>query len=102
MPWFIKTEQFNDETVKLSHESRKEFLDEHRSWVIELNNKGIKASSGYLVDKNHLPGGGGLLILKACSFAEAKSIIEQDPMIVAGLVTWVLQEWVPVFGQPMI
>ena len=102
MPWFIKTEHFNTETVKLLPEFREKYIEQHRTWLFKLKNEGIQISSGYLVNKNHCPGGGGLLILEANSYAEAKSIIEHDPMIEAGLVTWQLQEWIEVYGQPIV
>ena len=99
MPWFIKTERFTSSTMNLSKEERKQYLDKHRSWVIGLKSSGTNISSGYLVDERKSPGGGGLLILEAKSFTEAKSLIEKDPVIIAGLVTWTLQEWVPVIGE---
>ena len=101
MPWFIKTEQFTSETKKLLPKMRRKYLEQHYSWVCKLNDSGITISSGYLVDKDHSPGGGGLLIIKADSYKIAKSIIEKDPMIISGLVTWNLQEWVPILGEPI-
>ena len=98
MPWFVKTEQFTSESMKLLPEVRKQYIDKHLSWVINLNELGTTIASGYLVNENSLPGGGGMLIVKANSYQDAKSIIEQDPMIINGLVTWKVQEWVPVFG----
>ena len=32
-------------------------------------------------------------------FFLAQSLVQNDPMIVAGLVSWKLEEWVPVFGK---
>ncbi len=102
MPWYIKTEHFTSETIKLDQEVRMKYINEHYSWVLKLKDLGITVSSGYLVDKNGAPGGGGLLMIEADSFQKAKSIIERDPIILAGLVTWKLQEWVPVSGRPLI
>ena len=102
MPWFIKTEHFTSETNKLTSEVREKYLNQHRNWVLNLKNSGVDILSGYLVDQYHSPGGGGLLIIKADSYKEAKSIIEKDPMIVSDLVTWSLQEWIPVIGKPII
>tara|TARA_Y100001968_G_scaffold274295_1_gene267420 strand:+ start:291 stop:599 length:309 start_codon:yes stop_codon:yes gene_type:complete len=101
MPWFIKTERFKNATLRLSKEERKIFLTRHKDWVIKLNKKGEKIISGYLVDDKQLPGGGGLLIVEATSYEEAMSLIKEDPMIVFDLVTWKIQEWVPVVGNPM-
>ena len=101
MSWFIKTERFKSATLRLSKEERKIFLTRHKDWVIKLNKQGKKIISGYLVDEKQLPGGGGLLIVEATSYEEAMSLIKEDPMIVFDLVTWELQEWVPVVGQLM-
>ncbi|WP_320666904.1 YciI family protein [Prochlorococcus sp. MIT 1307] len=99
MPLFIKTEKFTSETMQLLPSQREHYLNEHRSWVSSLNQSDKKVSSGYLVNEEKLPGGGGLMVIKAKSFAEAKSLIQQDPIIVAGLVNWNLQEWIPVVGM---
>ena len=101
MSWFIKTERFKSATLRLSKEERKIFLTRHKDWVIKLNKQGEKIISGYLVDDKQLPGGGGLLLVEATSYEEAKSLIKEDPMIVFDLVTWELQEWIPVVGQLM-
>ena len=37
--------------------------------------------------------------LEGISRAEAKSIIEKDPLILAGLVVWKIEEWMPVAGN---
>ena len=99
MPWFIKTERFTNQTLSMPPEERKLFLAQHKSWILKLNSLGKKVISGYLVNENKLPGGGGLLILEANSYEEAKSLIQEDPMIVYDLVSWTLQEWVPVSAE---
>ena len=99
MPWFIKTERFTDETLNLSPAERKQYLNKHCSWVNSLRGQGTKISSGYLINEKKLAGGGGFLIFEAESFKEAKSIVEQDPMISYGLVHWNLHEWVPIVGK---
>ena len=99
MRWFIKTELFTVEAMKFSLQKRQKYIKEHISWVKKLHSTGVKISSGYLVDKNGIPGGGGLLILQASSFQEAQSLIKTDPIIISGLVDWKIQEWIPVFGE---
>lgn len=99
MPWFIKIEKFTPKTLELSVEDRKVFIDQHKSWVKKLKAMGKRISSGYLVDQNKTPGGGGVLIIKADSYEQAISIVHQDPMISKGLVTWELQEWIPIAGD---
>ncbi len=98
MPCFIKIEAFKKSTFALSEQQREVYLSAHRSWVKELIASGVKVSSGYLKDAQQRPGGGGLLIIEADSFLQAKRIIEKDPMILASLVTWNLHEWKQVSG----
>ncbi len=99
MPIFIKTEQFTSQTKKLPAAIRKQYIHKHLSWIKHINESGIKICSGYLIDGRQMPGGGGVLILEASSFIAAKDIIEKDPIIQAGLVTWSLHEWKSVFGN---
>ncbi|KGG13543.1 MULTISPECIES: YciI family protein [Prochlorococcus] len=99
MPIFIKTEKFSKKTSALSNDQLIKSLREHKDWVKTLISSGAKLSSGYLADRNRDPGGGGFLVLEATSFEEAKSLIEQDPMIKNNLVTWELHEWIPVAGS---
>ena len=99
MPWFIKTEKFTAQTLTLLSEQRQIYIDAHREWIKGLRGSGVKVSSGFLVDAEQRPGGGGLLVLQADSFEAAKRLIEQDPMIVEGLVKWDLQQWIPVCGE---
>ena len=99
MPWFIKTETFTPETVALPLEQRRPYLDAHRTWVNQQAQAGRRIRSGFLVDEQRRPGGGGLLIFEAESYAEARAWVLTDPMIRAGLVRWQLQEWIPVSGD---
>ena len=101
MPWFIKTERFTAQTLTLLPEQRQIYIDAHREWIKALRSEGVKVSSGFLVDAEQRPGGGGLLVLQADSFEAAKRLVEQDPMIVEGLVKWDLQQWIPVCGEIM-
>ena len=99
MPWFIKTEKFTAQTLTLLPEQRQTYLAAHHEWIKVLRSEGVKVSSGFLVDAEQRPGGGGLLVLQADSFEAAKRLVEQDPMIVEGLVKWDLQQWIPVCGE---
>lgn len=54
------------------------------------------------MDADSAPGGGGLLVIEAPSYAEADRLIRHDPMILSGLVTWTLHEWKPVAGAPLL
>ncbi len=99
MQWFIKTEFFTEKTKSLSSEERKIYLKKHLDWTKSLKKKGVKLYSGYLTNKNGVPGGGGLLVFQAKSFELANELIQNDPMIKEGLVEWKLQKWVLISGD---
>ena len=94
MPLFIKTERFKKSTLALLPELREKHINDHKKWVAKLKASGETIFSGYLINQKGEPGGGGLLIIKANCFREAKLIIEEDPMIKNHLVTWSLKEWI--------
>ena len=103
MPIFIKTERFKHTTLELSNKERGKFLLMHKEWVKNISNFGHCIYSGYLINENKMPGGGGLLILEAKDYLTAKKIIENDPMIKNNLVIWDLQEWISIDGsQPKL
>ncbi len=99
MPIFIKTEKFKKKTLDLSKSERKNFLLMHKEWVKKISQSGQYIHSGYLINENKIPGGGGLLIFEAKDYLTAKKIIENDPMIKHELVIWDLQEWIPIVGN---
>ena len=99
MPWFVKHETFTAETADLPMAQRRPHLEVHRAWVEQESAAGRRIRSGFLVDEQRRPGGGGLLIFEAASYAEALEWVQQDPMIKADLVRWTLQEWIPVSGD---
>ena len=99
MAWFVKHETFTAETGDLALAQRRPYLEAHRAWVEQEAKAGRRIRSGFLVDAQRRPGGGGLLIFEAASFTEALEWVQQDPMIQAGLVSWTLQEWIPVSGD---
>jgi uncharacterized protein YciI len=94
MPWFVK-----QETFLRSYAAMKPHLEAHHRWVEELRRTGVVISSGYLVDGEGRPGGGGLLLLKAPSYAEAEELVRGDPMVRSGGVEWRLQQWRPAVGD---
>ncbi len=96
MPIFIKTEKFKAKTLELSNNEKKTFLLMHKKWVKNISQSGHYIHSGYLINENKIPGGGGLLIIEAKDYLTARKIIEEDPMIKNELVTWKLQEWIPI------
>jgi uncharacterized protein YciI len=94
MPWFIKRETFRRPYAEV-----RPHLDAHRLWVERLRQEGVRISSGYLVDGQDRPGGGGLLLLEAPDHASAEILIRQDPMLVSGSVDWSLHRWTAVVGD---
>ena len=102
MAWFVKTETFTAVAAALPVEQRRPTLEAHRRWVADEAAAGRRLRSGYLVDGDRRPGGGGLLMFEASSYADALAWVQNDPMIIAGLVDWQVQEWVPVAGQGFI
>ena len=99
MPIYIKTEKFKKKTLDLSINERKKFLLMHKKWVKKISQSGHNIYSGYLINENKIPGGGGLLIFEANDYLTAKKIIENDPMIKNKLVVWDLQEWISIDGS---
>lgn len=94
MAWFIKTETF-----KLPHRELLPHLQAHHRWVEQLRREGVEISSGYLVDDQGRPGGGGLLLLQAEDHAAAEALVREDPMVLSGGVDWRLQGWKPAVGD---
>jgi uncharacterized protein YciI len=94
MPWFIKTE-----TLRVPAVEARPHLAAHRAWVMALRSQGIRLSSGYLVDGEGRPGGGGLLVLEAADYGAAEALIRQDPMLLGDCVEWRLHQWVGVVGD---
>ena len=94
MPWFVKTETFQRPASTMAPH-----LAAHRAWVDDLRRRGVPISSGYLVDGEGRPGGGGLLLLQAADYASAEALVQQDPMLRSGGVRWQLQQWRPVVGD---
>ena len=94
MAWFIKTETFRRSSAEAAPH-----LAAHLNWVRELRSRGVRISSGYLVDGEGRPGGGGLLLLEATDHASAEALIRQDPMVRSGCVDWKLQGWISAVGD---
>jgi uncharacterized protein YciI len=94
MPWFVKTE-----TITVPPANVAPHLEAHRAWVGQLRQQGVRISSGYLVDGQGKPGGGGLLLLEAADYARAEALILQDPMVRSGSVHWELHRWVSAVGD---
>ena len=94
MPWFLKRETFLRPYGEL-----RPHLQAHRAWVEQLRGSGVRISSGYLVDGEGKPGGGGLLLLEAADYSAAEALIRQDPMVRSGGVDWTLHQWISAVGE---
>ena len=99
MAWFIKSETFTAAFRALPGPERADHLKFHRAWVAGQRAAGVAIASGFLVDGQRQPGGGGLLAFQAASYAEALVLIQQDPLIAAGWVDWQLHEWIAAAGD---
>ena len=99
MPWFIKQETFTAAMRALPSEQRRRHCEDHRAWVESQRSSGLRIASGFLVDGDHKPGGGGLLVFEAANYAAAEALIQQDPMVARDLVAWSLHAWRPVSGD---
>jgi uncharacterized protein YciI len=99
VPWFIKTETFTAAFRELDQAERAIHLQAHRAWVGALHSESLPIASGFLVDGDRRPGGGGLLVLQAASYAAARTQVLQDPLIAGGWVHWQLHEWIPATGD---
>ena len=95
MAFFIKTEIIKKDFL-IKNLVKENIIQKHLIWVRELQAKGTNIKSGFLVDKNKKPGGGGFLIIECNSFEAASEIISNDPMIKNKLVEWELHEWINV------
>lgn len=92
--WFCKTEHF-----KRPFPQVKPFLEEHKMWVEQLRQDGYCITSGYRVDAEGQPGGGGLMFLAAKSYQVALKIVQQDPLVANDCVDWELNGWIGQVGD---
>ncbi len=83
MAWFVKIEKGIVSKPKFD-----QFVGAHVAYVKQLIDKGHQARTGYWAKK-----GGGMLVFTAESMAEAEAIVEADPLIANGCVTYELYEW---------
>jgi len=94
--WFVKTETFKS---SLSFPEIKPHLDAHKAWVDGLRKEGVSITSGYRVDANGRPGGGGLMLFKAEDYAAAERLVLKDPLIANSCVDWQLNQWIADVGD---
>jgi uncharacterized protein YciI len=97
LKWFVKTETF---VTTKSFPEIKPHLAAHKDWVASLRADGAtRITSGYRVDENDKPGGGGLLLFAAPDYAAALALVEQDPLVANACVDWQLNRWIAEVGN---
>ena len=68
-------------------------LQEHLSYMIELEKRGLLFASGpFLAEGQELPGS-GMSILRVASRAEAEAIAQEDPLYKNGMRTYEIKAW---------
>jgi len=83
MPWFVKIEK-----GVVDKPTFDQYVPAHLAFVKDLIAAGHQAKTGYWQER-----GGGMLLFWADSLEEAKTIVEQDPLICNGCVSYELHEW---------
>ena len=83
MPIFVKIE-----TGIVNKSIFDRYVSAHKSYVRQLIAEGHQAKTGYWKEL-----GGGMLIFKADSLAQAQDIVNRDPLIINGCVKYELHEW---------
>ena len=83
MPWFVKIE-----TGVVSKATFDQHVPAHQDYVRNLIANGHQARTGYWAEF-----GGGMLVFQADSLAEAKTIVQADPLVKNGCVDYELHEW---------
>lgn len=92
--WFCKTETFKRPFLEV-----KPYLEEHKQWVTNLRAQGYCITSGYRVDSEGKPGGGGLMFLAARNYKDAEQVVLQDPLVRNDCVDWDLNGWIGQVGN---
>jgi len=95
--WFCKTEQFIRPFPEV-----KPHLEAHKLWVMDLRRQGYCVTSGYRVDSDGRPGGGGLMFLAAGSYNDALSLVLKDPLVANDCVDWELNGWIGQVGDMQV
>ena len=69
-----------------------ELLPQHLEHQVRLEKSGVMFAAGPLANEDATPGG-GLIVIRADSFAAARAIADTDPLHKAGLRTYTLRRW---------
>ena len=77
---------------KVSREELDRLLPDHLEHQIRLEKAGIMFAAGPMANADGTPAG-GLIVIRAKDFTEAKAIADSDPFHKAGLRTYTLRRW---------
>ena len=97
LKWYVKTETF---VADKPFPEIAPHLAAHKEWVATLRKEGsVQITSGYRVDENDRPGGGGLMLFAASDYSSALALVEQDPLVANGCGDWQLNRWIAEVGD---
>ena len=86
--WFVKIE-----TGIVPQPEFDRYIPAHKAYVQDLIDRGHQAKTGYWGEY-----GGGMMLFKADSLAEAEQIVAADPLIQNHCVSYKLHEWLITLG----
>lgn len=92
--WFVRTEQFCQPFPVV-----KPHLEAHRQWVTAQREAGYPVTSGYRVDAEGRPGGGGLMLFRAASHEAAVAFVAEDPLVANRCVDYQVNRWIAEVGD---
>jgi hypothetical protein len=69
-----------------------ELLPQHLEHQVRLEKSGVMFAAGPLMNEDGSPGG-GLIVIRAESFADARAIADTDPLHAVGLRTYTIRRW---------
>jgi len=79
-------------TPNAPREALDRMLPEHLEHQIKLEKSGIMFAAGPMANPDGTPAG-GLVVIRAKDFAEAKAIADSDPFHKSGLRSYTLRRW---------
>jgi uncharacterized protein YciI len=90
---FLHRELYVIHTVpEAPREAIDRLLPEHLEHQIRLEKSGIMFAAGPMINPDGTPAG-GLIVIRAKDFAEAKAIADADPFHRSGLRSYTLRRW---------
>jgi uncharacterized protein YciI len=90
----VRTEQFCQPFPVV-----KPHLEAHRQWVTAQREAGYPVTSGYRVDAEGRPGGGGLMLFRAASHEAAVAFVAEDPLVANRCVDYQVNRWIAEVGD---